>query len=220
MATLPPEEQDRAPPAAETQLQQARTLADQGRLDEAQRQCEATVSRDRLIPEAHLLLAAIHQEKGESHAALDALRRALYLAPDFASAHFLMGTLLLRQGKRRQGVRCLETVVRLLSSTPRDEAVVGGDGLTAGRLFDLTGQGVAEGSTVVVLDTGGMTFGIHTDGIAGTLQIGSHEVAPPPATLTGGRQAFIRGVTKEMIAVLDILALIQDPRIVVNDEVT
>jgi chemotaxis protein methyltransferase CheR len=65
-----------------------------------------------------------------------ALRRAIYLAPDSAPAHFLLGSLLVRQGKRRQGQRSLETVVSLLSRIPRDEALPGGDGLTAGRLLD------------------------------------------------------------------------------------
>jgi len=64
-----------------------------------------------------------------------------------------------------------------------------------------------------------MTFGIFTDAVPGTVRVGAHEVASPPVTLTGDRQAFIRGVTGEMVAVLDLEALARDPRIVVNEEV-
>jgi len=38
-------------------------------------------------------------------------------------------------------------------------------------------------------------------------------------TFTGDRQAFIRGVTGEMVAVLNLEALARDPRTVVNEEV-
>ena len=86
------------------------------------------------------------------------------------------------------------------------------------RLFDLAGQGVTKGSRVVVVEAGGMTFGIFTDAVAGTTRIGAQEAAPPPITLSGDRQAFVRGVTGEMVAVLDLEAMARDPRIVVNEE--
>jgi len=115
-------------------LDRAQALANQGKLEAARELCEA--AQDQLDPEAHLLLAAICQERGEIPAALEALRRAIYLAPDSAPAHFLLGSLLFRQGQRKRGQRSMETVVSLLSSVPRDEAVAGGDGLTAGRLLE------------------------------------------------------------------------------------
>jgi len=140
--TEPPEEgigsegEAETPPALAGDLECARALADQGRLDEARELCEAALARDRLDPEAHLLLAAICQERGEVPAALEALRRAIYLAPESAPAHFLLGSLLLRQGKRKQGQRSMETVVSLLNPVPRDEPLAGSDGLTAGRLLE------------------------------------------------------------------------------------
>ncbi|MGB4782919.1 CheR family methyltransferase [Candidatus Methylomirabilis sp.] len=123
-------------PDITSDLQRAKVLADQGRLEEAHELCEAALARDRLDPETHLLLASVCHERGDIPAALEALRRAVYLAPDSASAHFLLGSLLLRQGQRKRGRRSMETVVSLLSSVPRDEPVAGGDGLTAGRLLE------------------------------------------------------------------------------------
>lgn len=88
------------------------------------------------------------------------------------------------------------------------------------RLFGLSGQGVTDGGRIVVVEAGRMTCGIFADAVAGTIQVAAHEVAHPPAvTPGGGRQAFIRGVTGEMVAVLDLEVLARDQRIVVNDEV-
>ena len=87
------------------------------------------------------------------------------------------------------------------------------------RLFDLADQGVAEGSRVVAVEARGMTFGIFAGAVTGTVRVGVEEVAPSPATSAADRQGLIRGVTGEMVAVLDLDALSRDPRITVNEEV-
>ena len=86
------------------------------------------------------------------------------------------------------------------------------------RLFELPGQGVTEGSQVVAVEVGEMTFGIFADSVVGIVRVGAHEVVPPPVALTGGRQTLIRGITAEMLAVLDLEAMARDPRLMVNDE--
>lgn len=125
----------RMQPDTASLLQRASNLADQGQLDEAHRLCELALAGDQLDPDAHLLLAAICQERGEVGAAVVALGRAIYLKPDSAPAHFLLGSLLLRQGEQRRGQRSMETVVGLLSTRPSDEMVSGTDGLSAGPLL-------------------------------------------------------------------------------------
>jgi purine-binding chemotaxis protein CheW len=87
------------------------------------------------------------------------------------------------------------------------------------RLFDLAGQGIAEGSRVVAVEAGGMRFGLYSDGLKGIVQVGVDEISPPPPALGGGRQAPLRGVTGDMLAVLDLDALVRDPQIAVNDGV-
>ena len=86
------------------------------------------------------------------------------------------------------------------------------------RLFDLPGDGMSESSRVVVVEGGGKTFGILTEATAEIIKVGVHELASPPATLTGERPAFLIGVTGGMVAALDLEALARDPRIVVNEE--
>ncbi|MCI0407904.1 MAG: chemotaxis protein CheR [Acidobacteria bacterium] len=151
LVMLPSEGQAEARPPTATDLECARELADQGRLDQARKLCTDALARDRLNPEAHHLLAAICQEEGDIPAALGALRRAIYLAPDSVPSHFLLGSLLLRQGRRERGRRSMETVVSLLSSVPRDEAVAGGGGLTAGRLLE-TARAYLEMSSLTSAD--------------------------------------------------------------------
>ena len=125
------------PVDSHTLLQQARSLADQGMLEEARRLCENSLARERLDCEAHLLLAAICQELGETATALQALQRAIYLAPDFAPAHFVLGSIFFKQEEHKRGLRSMETVVSLLRSAPRDAMVPGTDGLMAGRLLEM-----------------------------------------------------------------------------------
>lgn len=87
------------------------------------------------------------------------------------------------------------------------------------RLFGLADQGMPEGSRVVAVEAGGMTFGIFAGAVTGTVRVGAEEVAVLPATPAADRQGLIRGVTGEMVAVLDLDALSRDPRITVNEEV-
>jgi chemotaxis protein methyltransferase CheR len=132
----PPELPSRAGSRAEGELEHAHLLANQGDLDGALGLCENVTTRNRLDPEAYLLLAAIRQERGEVQAALEALRRTIYLTPDSAPAHLLQGMLLFRQGRRDRAQRSMQTVVNLLSSRPPDEVIAGSDGLTSARLLE------------------------------------------------------------------------------------
>ncbi|MBI5411310.1 MAG: purine-binding chemotaxis protein CheW [Nitrospirae bacterium] len=85
------------------------------------------------------------------------------------------------------------------------------------RLIELAGQGATEGSHVVVVEAGGMTFGLFADAVSGTIRVGMRDVAPPPVALPGGGQALIKGVTGAMVSVLDLESLVMDRRIVVNE---
>jgi chemotaxis protein methyltransferase CheR len=120
-----------------TLLQQARVLANQGMLEEARRMCEGSLAQERLNCEAYLLLAEISQELGERATAQQAIQRAIYLSPDFAPAHFVLGSILFQQEEHKQGRRSMETVLSLLHTIPRDEGILGADGLTAGRLVEM-----------------------------------------------------------------------------------
>ena len=85
------------------------------------------------------------------------------------------------------------------------------------RLFGLSGQGTTEGNRVVVMEANSMALGILAESVAGIIRVDAQEIKPPPVTLAADRQAFLRGVTGEMLAVIDLPTLIRDPRVVVNE---
>ena len=125
----------RAGPADERPLlDQAALEAGGGRLERARDLCLEAIGADKLDAAAYLLLAEVEQERGDLTAAVDAVRRAIYLTPDSAAAHFLLGSLLRRGGEEIKARRSMETVVTLLEGAPEDQPVPGADGLTAGRL--------------------------------------------------------------------------------------
>jgi chemotaxis protein methyltransferase WspC len=75
-----------APAPAGGVLDRARELADAGRLDEALAQCRAHLGGGMPSADAYSLLGVIHQARGETGAAADAFRKALYLDPDHREA--------------------------------------------------------------------------------------------------------------------------------------
>ncbi len=121
---------------ARDDLVRARSLADRGALGEARQICEAALARDRCDLDAHLLLAAIADARGDEAGALEALRRAAYLDPDSALAHFLLGSLLLRRGQVGRARQSLETVVRVLASAAPGAPVQGAGDATAAEILE------------------------------------------------------------------------------------
>jgi len=117
--------------------QLARARANEGRLAEALEWCERAIAADRLNPAGHYLHAGILQELGQGERAVEALKRALYLEPGFALAHFVLANLRLSLGRRREAIKDFENASALLRGRPRDEPVPESEGLTAGRLGDI-----------------------------------------------------------------------------------
>ena len=58
-------------------------------------------------------MAAVEEERGDLTAAIAAVRRAIYTAPESPTAHFRLGTLLLRRGDEIAGRRSLATAAEL-----------------------------------------------------------------------------------------------------------
>lgn len=115
----------------------ARTCANQGKLAEAIEWCEKAIASDKLDPASHYLLATIRQEQGQGDAAAQALKRALYLDPEFVLAHFALGNHCLSQGRHRDAERHFGNSLALLRARPHAEILPESDGLTAGRLIEI-----------------------------------------------------------------------------------
>ena len=87
------------------------------------------------------------------------------------------------------------------------------------RLFELPARGLTELNRVIVLGSAGDELGLLADSIDGV------RCAPRPdrpeglATLTGIRERFLRGVTGEMLAVLDGGRLLSDAGLKVDEQI-
>lgn len=116
----------------------ARNCANQGRLSEALEWCEKAITADKMNPLHHYLRATILQEQGHHEIAIQSLMRALYLDPDFVLAHFSLGNLHQSQGRYREAQRYFGNVLLLLYKHPQDEILQETEGLTAGRMVEIT----------------------------------------------------------------------------------
>ncbi|HEY8084444.1 MAG TPA: CheR family methyltransferase [Methylophilaceae bacterium] len=108
--------------------------ANRGELAEAADWCRQAIAVDRLNPQTHYLFATILQELDQLHDAQQALKRAIYLDPNFILAHFTLGNLCLSQGHWRDAERHFDNTQVLLNKYPQDAALPEAEGLTAGRL--------------------------------------------------------------------------------------
>ncbi len=86
------------------------------------------------------------------------------------------------------------------------------------RLLDLAGHAWNAGEPVVVAAAEGIVFALRADAIAGTRRIGPRELGPLPAGAAPDRGAWFRGLSADMIRVIDLAALAGDPRIAINDD--
>ena len=123
------------PAAPRDHAAEARQLANEGRLTAALAACDRALAANRLAPAHHYLRGIILQEQDAAADAAKALRRALYLDPDFALAHFTLGHLLLRQGRRADAVRSFANARALLRACAPETLPPESEGLTAGRLL-------------------------------------------------------------------------------------
>ena len=135
--TGPPAICEQKPDEREPPRHMARTCANQGKLAEAIEWCEKAIASDKLDPASHYLLATIQQEQGYADSAAQALKRALYLDPEFVLAHFALGNLCLSQGRHRDAERHFGNALALLRVRPHAEILPESEGLTAGRLIEI-----------------------------------------------------------------------------------
>jgi chemotaxis protein methyltransferase CheR len=115
----------------------ARTSANAGRLSEALTLSEHWIASDKVDPAAHYLHATVLQELGDRDSARRALHRCLFLRPDFALAHFALGTLERSDARHAEATRHFENAQRLLSARPADELLPESEGLTVEHLASI-----------------------------------------------------------------------------------
>ena len=87
------------------------------------------------------------------------------------------------------------------------------------RFFDLPDKGLTELDKVVIVRSGEVELGIRADVVLGMWSIPRGDIQPSLPTLTGLREKYLRGVTKEAVIILDIQKLLADERLIVKPEI-
>lgn len=123
----------------------AKCHANLGQLNEAAALCEQALMIDKLNTGLCCLLGDIRQQQGDDAQAIRMLRRALYLDPDNALAHFSLGNLIRHRNHGARADHHLRTALALLDRCPSDQVLQGSDGLTAGRLAQILRSTEAQG---------------------------------------------------------------------------
>jgi chemotaxis protein methyltransferase CheR len=114
-----------------------RIHANQGRLDEALGICAQAIGVDKLNSGCYYLQATILQEQGDPGRAVEALKRALFLDPDFVLAHLALGNVERRRGRLAEAERSFDNALALLKRYRKEEVLPESEGITAGRLEEI-----------------------------------------------------------------------------------
>jgi Chemotaxis signal transduction protein len=85
------------------------------------------------------------------------------------------------------------------------------------KFFDLPDKGLSDLNKVIIIHNPVLEFGILADAIAGIRSIRISEIQSSLPTLTGIRQDYLRGVTRERLVVLDAAKLLADKTLVVHE---
>lgn len=85
------------------------------------------------------------------------------------------------------------------------------------RFFDLPDKGLTELDKVIIVRSGEMELGIRADAVFGMRQVATDEIQPSLPTLTGIREKYLKGVTREAVALLDIQKLLADESLIVQE---
>ena len=115
-----------------------RSYANSGNLAEARKWGDKLLLQDGATADAYCLVATIMIEENETSIAESILKRALFTDQNHVLAHFLMGNLYQRNGNRRLAAKHFRNVSDLLSAFPGNQIVTGFEGLTSGRMIEIT----------------------------------------------------------------------------------
>lgn len=86
-------------------------------------------------------------------------------------------------------------------------------------LFGLQSQGIAPQSKIIVVSNGLAQMGFLVDGVIGIAEVAKQDLQPPLSTISPQQARYIAGITKAPMILIDLDALMNDPGIVVDEEV-
>ena len=87
------------------------------------------------------------------------------------------------------------------------------------KVFELPDKGISELNKVIVVTNAVNEFGVLADEISDMRPIDISDIATGLPTLNGTRGRYLRGITQDAVAVLDIEKLLSDDALIIKDEV-
>lgn len=86
-------------------------------------------------------------------------------------------------------------------------------------IFEIQQRGLTDLNKVIVVRYGDLEVGILADSILGVRRLPLEQIQPSLATLTGMKAEYLRGVTQDRVAIVDVEKLMTDRRILVDDQI-
>jgi chemotaxis protein methyltransferase CheR len=126
----------------EEQILLIRAYANQGKLAEAIKSCEKSISTNKLDPGLYYLLATILQENNQLDEAVASLKRAIYLNSNFVLSYYSLGNIYKRLGNVNSAKKCYENVLTILNKCSQEEILPESEGLTAGRFKEIVNASI------------------------------------------------------------------------------
>lgn len=87
------------------------------------------------------------------------------------------------------------------------------------RFFDLPSRGITNLNRLMIIRGEGMQIGVLADAIESVRELREKDIREKPGVRSDRRHDYIQGVTEDHLIILDAKKLLNDPDIVVNEEV-
>ena len=114
-----------------------RLAADRQHLSEAAYWLGRALALDPLNLWAHYFMALLWIEENKLEDALHALKKTIYIDPNFALGHFYLGRVHKAQGRSEQARKSFAVAKNVLAASPASQHLSGADGISGGQLLVL-----------------------------------------------------------------------------------
>jgi purine-binding chemotaxis protein CheW len=85
--------------------------------------------------------------------------------------------------------------------------------------FNVPKKEMTDSTKVILVHAAGLEVGILADDVSGATSIPVSEIKPAPNSQGNSKDEYTQGVTKDMLIILNLEALLRDERIVIHEEV-
>lgn len=112
----------------------AQAYANLGKWKEAACLCRRAIAENNLAMDAYYILALVLQHQGELEAAIEAMKKVIYIDRKYVLGHFSLADLYKSHHQLPRALKSLNNALRLLEDYAAEDLVPGSGGITADRL--------------------------------------------------------------------------------------